>query len=94
MLIVTPKNMIRTHFEWESKGYPHIPFPVGYISKCLFTLYLTLFLVSFLMYQIFIIISIASLLFFAFFTWRSCFSKSTSVIVKFNVSEIRSPHPY
>ena len=66
MLIVTPKNMIRTHFEWESKGYPHIPFPVGYISKCLFTLYLTLFLVSFLMYQIFIIISIASLLFFSF----------------------------
>jgi len=66
MLIVTPKNMIRTHFEWESKGFPHIPFPVAYISKCLFTLYLALFLGSFLMYQIFIIVSIASLLFFLY----------------------------
>ena len=66
MIIITPKDMIRTHYEWESKGFPHIPYPTVYISKCLFTLYLALFLVAFLMYQIFIIISIASLLLFTY----------------------------
>lgn len=64
MFVVTLKQMISKHYEWERDRVPHIPFPTRYMLKCMFTLYLLLFLVAFFMYQIFIIVSIAGLIVF------------------------------
>ena len=66
MWIITPKQMIAKHYEWESERVPRVPFPTLYISKCLFTLYLLLFIVAFFMYHIFIIISFAAAFYFLF----------------------------
>ncbi|MBQ9134244.1 MAG: hypothetical protein IJX64_06905 [Clostridia bacterium] len=64
MLNVSPKNMIRTYQAWEGDRSPRVPFPTVYMARCLFTLYLELFLCAFLMYRILIPAALAALAFF------------------------------
>ena len=66
MLIITPKRMIAKHFEWESHRVPRVPFPTSFLSKCLFTLYSLLFIVALFMYHIFIIVSVAAIIYFLY----------------------------
>ena len=61
MWIVTLKQMMSKHYEWEKCRVPCIPFPTRYLLKCMFTMYLLLFLVAFFMYQIFIVVSLRCL---------------------------------
>lgn len=66
MLIITPKRMLEKHFEWESQRVPRVPFPTSFLSKCLFTLYSLLFFVALFMYHIFIIVSVAAVIYFLY----------------------------
>ena len=66
MLIVSPRNMIRTYQKWEGDRSPRVPFPTAYMAKCLFTLSFELFLCVFLMYQVLISAAVSTLVFLLF----------------------------
>ena len=67
MILVNPRNMIRQYREWEKDRCPRVPFPTAYMTRCLFTLYFSLFLSAFFMYLIFIIGALSALFFFLLF---------------------------